>query len=127
MAYPTLCSPDNIPDPGSIYFFHESSRELIEAVVQISILSGCPVVTTTGNTPPQVETPEGNFFIPISTPFTLEGNATDADGDSLTFSWEQHDLGHAPNINSPTGDAPIFRTFNPVNPVSYTHLRAHET
>ena len=46
-------------------------------------------ISNTGNTPPEVTVPNGGFFIPIETPFRLEGSATDADGDDLKYCWEQ--------------------------------------
>jgi hypothetical protein len=32
-----------------------------------------------------------NYTIPITTPFTLTGTATDPQGDALTYNWEQND------------------------------------
>ena len=60
-----------------------------------------------------VEAPEGGFFIPIETPFRLDGSATDADGDDLTYCWEQMNLGPSGTPNNPVGDAPIFRSWDP--------------
>jgi hypothetical protein len=50
----------------------------------------------------------------------LTGSATDGNGDALTYSWEQMDVGPAGNWNTPTGNAPLFRSFPPVaTPVRY--------
>ena len=69
-------------------------------------------VTSTGNSPPEVGTPE-SYTIPYRTPFALTGNATDADGDTVTYMWEQNDIGSAAvalvNANKTTG--PLFRQF----------------
>ena len=71
------------------------------------------VVTPTGNSFPVVTVPT-QFTIPLRTPFALTGSATDADGDTLTYTWEQNDRG------GPTGTAlmsdmktngPLFRQF----------------
>src|SRR5205085_10971934 len=73
----------------------------------------CPIVTSTGNTPPVV-TVGNNYTIPLNTPFILTGSATDANNDALTYLWEEYDLGTAGAPNSPSGNAPIFRDFTPV-------------
>jgi Metallo-peptidase family M12B Reprolysin-like/Secretion system C-terminal sorting domain len=76
--------------------------------------NNCPVITATGNTPPVVNA-GADYTIPVSTPFILTGSATDIDGDSLTYSWEQVNIGGpAGTWNNPSGDAPIFRSFPPV-------------
>jgi hypothetical protein len=52
-----------------------------------------------------VVTPGTNYTIPISTPFALTGAATDAEGDALTYQWEQNDnttTTGAASIASPT-------------------------
>ena len=46
----------------------------------------------TGNRAPVVKAP-ANRTLPLRTPFTLRGSATDADGDKLTYLWEQNDIG----------------------------------
>jgi hypothetical protein len=49
------------------------------------------VKTATGNTPPSVSVDASNFNIPLSTPFALTATGSDANGDTLTYSWEQMD------------------------------------
>jgi len=48
------------------------------------------------------------FTIPIDTPFELEGTAMDENGDALTYSWEQYDLGPAGDLRTPRLNAPIY-------------------
>ena len=45
-------------------------------------------------TAPVVTVPAGST-IPLRTPFALTGSATDADGDTIYYSWEQNDIGGA--------------------------------
>jgi hypothetical protein len=88
--------------------------------------NGCPVVTNTGNGVPTVNAGPSGFVIPISTPFTLTGSGSDPNGDPLTFSWEEFDLGPQGAPNNPSGTAPIFRSFPPVNSASRTFPRIQD-
>jgi hypothetical protein len=69
-------------------------------------------VTPTGNAPPEVSTPEA-FTIPYRTPFALTGGATDANGDVLTYLWEQNDPGTSAValVNPSKTTGPLFRQF----------------
>lgn len=49
-------------------------------------------VTSSGNSAPQVSAPAA-YTIPVRTPFALTGSATDPDGDTVTYLWEQNDQG----------------------------------
>lgn len=94
-----------------------------EQIIDFSTGGGgnsCPVITATGNTPPTVNAGAGGLTIPINTPFTLTGSGNDADGDALVYSWEQFDLGPQGHPNTPSGSAPIFRSFPPVASASRT-------
>jgi subtilisin-like proprotein convertase family protein len=52
----------------------------------------CPVLVSvaSANVAPVVNA-GADYIIPISTPFILEGSATDANGDAITYQWEQND------------------------------------
>ena len=62
--------------------------------------------------------------IPIRTPFTLTGSATDADaGDTLTYLWEQTDPGGLTGtglVDNDKRDGPLFRQFGVAANVSAT-------
>jgi hypothetical protein len=74
----------------------------------------------TGNTAPVVAAPAG-FTIPARTPFSLSGSATDADGDALTYLWEQNDSGAGKSLVSNTKPSgPLFRVFGTAAQVSPT-------
>lgn len=69
------------------------------------------VTTPTGNTPP-VTTAPALYTIPYRTPFALTGGATDSDGDTLTYMWEQNDAGTGtPLTSSAKTSGPLFRQF----------------
>ena len=69
-------------------------------------------VTNTGNSAPVVTT-TASYTIPVRTPFTLSGSATDADSDALTYMWEQTDRGNAGTVltNNTKLNGPLFRQF----------------
>jgi hypothetical protein len=70
-------------------------------------------VTTTANHNPVVTAP-ADKTIPLRTPFTLAGSATDSDGDSLLYLWEQNDRGSALGtglVDNNKTNGPLFRVF----------------
>lgn len=81
----------------SIEYFHQASIAQIQ-----SNLAGktCPVTSSLGGNATPVVSAVSNYTIPISTPFALTGVASDADGDALTYSWEQNDNSTTTGANS---------------------------
>lgn len=70
-------------------------------------------ITPTGNSFPIVAAP-GPFTIPLRTPFALTGSAVDADGDVVTYMWEQNDRGGTAGtslMNDNKTNGPLFRQF----------------
>jgi hypothetical protein len=119
MAYAGICGSDDLA-PNSIAYFHTKSFDEIQIYTTTGAGNGCAVVSNTGNTAPVVTSQGAAYSIPVSTPFVLTGVASDANGDPLTYSWEQYDLGTAGAWNANLGSAPIFRTFPPVTSPSRT-------
>ena len=70
--------------------------------------------SATGNHNPTVTAP-ADATIPVRTPFTLAGSATDSDGDALGYVWEQTDLsGSGSGVGlgtEPKASGPLFRVF----------------
>ncbi len=116
MGYSGICGNQNLANL-SIDNFHVKSLEAIVAYSQTGAGNGCAATTATGNTPP-VATAPGNFNIPKNTPFYLTASSTDPNGDSITYSWEEYDLGGSttatPNTDGDNSPRPIFRPFLPV-------------
>ncbi|MDR3025765.1 reprolysin-like metallopeptidase [Chryseobacterium sp.] len=110
MAYAGICGSTNNLAPNSIPTFHTKSFQSITAKVQST---SCQVTLPVNNFAPTVNA-GGDFTIPKSTPFRLEGSASDIDNNPLTYSWEQNDAGPAGDWNAPTGNAAIFRSYVPV-------------
>ncbi|RYD92439.1 MAG: hypothetical protein EOP50_12720, partial [Sphingobacteriales bacterium] len=112
MAYAGICTSNNI-SPKSSPYFHSASFNQIVTYTTNGFGNTCPVITPTGNTPPDVDAGD-SYYVPYLTPFRLMANASDPDGDSVTYCIEQVDLGPGGYALSPSGNAPIFRSFDPV-------------
>lgn len=117
-AYAGICGTTNDLAKNSIAYFHTISFDEMMTFSNVEEGNNCPVTTNTTNKPPDVKIAATNFNIPFSTPFTLTGSATDPDGDSLTYSWEEIDNGSQGDWNS--GNKPFFRSYPPVKSPSRT-------
>ncbi len=112
MGYAGICAP-NLQNNSDDYF-HAGSYNEVVAFSQFGFGNTCATATNTGNTPPVVTVTEIVHTIPRETPFVLRGSATDIDDDNITYCWEQMDLGPSGDPNAPVGNAPIFRSWNPL-------------
>lgn len=123
MGYAGICTPQNV-QIGSDSYFHSISIQ--EIWTNISYYSLCATETNTNNQPPIVDAGI-DFTIPISTPFILEGVATDPDSDELTYVWEQMDnqIAQQPPVSTST-QGPLFRTMEPTDK-SYRYFPSMET
>jgi len=114
MAYAGICGSDNIQLHSDDYM-HVASFIQIRQFTEAGTGDICAATTATGNTPPSAEASQGAaYWIPTGTPFELTGSGNDDDLDPLTYCWEEFDLGPAGSPNTPSGNAPIFRSFDPV-------------
>ncbi len=118
MAYAGICGGGQDLQNNSDAYFHTGNfQEMMNFIVSTGT---CPVQESTGNTPPVVTAPASGKTIPKGTPFKLTASATDAEGDALTYNWEEMDLGAASApINSTTVQTagttpPLFRSYNPL-------------
>lgn len=112
MAYAGICGDDNIQNRSDPYF-HAASLEQMYNYIQSA--GTCFSGTTLSNQPPVIiSSSQDGLTLPIGTPFILKAEATDPDGDVLTYSWEQYDLGPALALSSPPSEnAPVFRSMVP--------------
>ena len=115
MGYAGICSP-NLQSNSDDHFHNHSINEMIAFTVNGGGNS-CAVKTSTGNSIPTVSAGPDGLVVPISTPLELTASGSDADGDALTYNWEQYDLGPATasgdnNLTNPSGNQPIFRSFS---------------
>ncbi len=115
MAYTGIC-PANVQKNSDAYF-HTKSIEEINRNLN-NILCG-QSISTSNNNPIIAAGLKTSYTIPTSTAFALEANATDANNDQLTYTWEQmnpevsetSDLKLPPISSNLQG--PNFRSFSP--------------
>ncbi len=115
MGYAGITSQDVAPH--SIDIYHEATIAQIQANL---LTKTCPVTTSlAGNNATPVVAPVSNYIIPKSTPFALTGSATDADGDPITYCWEQNDnasnaqSGAASIASATKASGPNWLSFSP--------------
>ena len=113
-AYAGICAPDNVQNNSSDYFTRASLNEILAFTTNAASGASCGTPTPTGNTPPLVTTTAA-YTIPARTPFALTAAGSDGNGDTLTYLWEQHNLGASNPAGSlvDNGASPIFRGYNP--------------
>lgn len=123
MGYASLCEEEDIQTQADAYFHTHSLTQMSEFVSDTTLGGSCGVSTSLSNAAPVPNAgPDGH--IPKSTPFILTGSATDANSaDSLSYVWEQYDLGtettgRAENVDD--GSRPLFRSFPPKSSPSRT-------
>ncbi|MEL6141180.1 MAG: reprolysin-like metallopeptidase, partial [Bacteroidota bacterium] len=113
MSYAGTCGNQNVAGNNDDYY-HVGSLE--QFIIYSREITGadCATILEPVNSEPEVSLDYvDGFFIPISTPFSLTGTATDIDGDNLVYTWEQFDLGPASTLGDPNGNAPLFRSYEP--------------
>ena len=121
MAYAGICTGENIQTFADANF-HAGSIDEIVAYTRINMGSLCDTPDGTVNSSPIVNAGQ-DFVIPLATPFTLSGAATDPESDPLTFQWQQMDTGTATDattFGTDLGDNPLFKSFPSVNTGSRT-------
>ena len=129
MGYAGICPP-NLQSNSDDHFHNHSINEMIAYTVNGGGNS-CAVKTPTGNSIPTVNAGVDGLVVPISTPLELTASGSDADGDVLSYNWEQYDLGPATasgdnNLTNPSGNQPIFRSFSSTSSPTRTLPRVQD-
>jgi hypothetical protein len=129
MAYPGGCPVGNAPPTDNVaifadpFFHHGSFGEMTTFLAGAS----CAVIAETGNNVPVIDSSTSSRAIPPGTPFTLIASATDADGETLTYSWEEYDSGVSRPLtgtgSADNGSGALFRIFPPVTSPARTFPR----
>ncbi|MFC7775082.1 reprolysin-like metallopeptidase [Flavobacterium sp. GCM10027622] len=111
MGYAGITSQD--VQPHSDAYFHAFS---IQQVTNNIKTKTCQTNTATGNAVPTANAGV-DYTIPKSTPFMLTGTGTDANGDALTYNWEQFDnasssqTGASSAASATKTSGPTFRSY----------------
>jgi chitodextrinase len=120
MGYAGITAQD--VQPNSDAYFHAISIQQITNNIK---LKTCQTNTPTGNAVPTANAGL-DYTIPKSTPFMLTGSGTDANGDVLTYNWEQIDnaastaTGASSAASATRTTGPTFRSYNSTTtPVRY--------
>jgi len=130
MAYASICGAENLQASSDDYFHAHSIEQITNFVKNGNSFGGggasCGVRVASANRAP-VATAAADFTIPANTAFKLAGSANDADGDALTYTWEQFDAGNntgdattAATLAVDNGTRPLFRSLPPSNSPSRT-------
>ena len=109
MSYAGICGAENVLNDDIDVFNSGSQQQITNRIISTS---SCGTTEPTGNSLPAIDLLP-TLTIPRETAFELTANVTDPEGDALTYSWEQHDLGPASPPVDPA-DGPAFRNFEPV-------------
>jgi subtilisin-like proprotein convertase family protein len=109
MGYAGICAP-NVQNNSNDYFH---ARSVEEITTFITTSATCRTLTPIANIAPVVNA-GSNYTIPNGTAFKLTGSATDANGDALTYCWEQYNnqVSTQPPLSTAT-TGPNFRSVSP--------------
>jgi subtilisin-like proprotein convertase family protein len=120
MGYAGVTEDYDIQNNSDDYFAYVSIAE-----IQNNLATKlCPVSTPIVNNPPVINA-GADYIIPFSTPFILTGSGSDADGNTILYSWEQNDSAITTTFSKSIAypekpDGPLFRSQIPsAVPVRY--------
>ncbi len=113
MSYSGICGAESIQNTSDAVFHSES----IAQINAYTSAGGSCYTLVNSNNPNEPLADAGNdFIIPVGTPFKLTGAGSDSDGDTVSYQWDQIDLGSSTNsstLGTDLGDNPLFRSYEP--------------
>ncbi|MBP7822029.1 MAG: T9SS type A sorting domain-containing protein [Saprospiraceae bacterium] len=115
MSYAGICA-TNVQNQVDDYFNYYSILTVVN-YTNGSTGNGCATIVQSGNSEPTANA-GSNYSIPVSTPFKLNGIATDANDTGLTYCWEENDPENPNSSAAPTATrtvGPMFRSYDPVS------------
>ena len=122
MAYAGITGATDVQPHSDDYFTYRSILQIQSNLATKT----CPVTVTMTNQTPVVSAGL-DWTIPMGTPFILTGTGSDADGNALTYTWEQNDDASGGSLGNPGSfpagtklTGPNFRSLTPTStPVRY--------
>lgn len=120
MGYAGVTDDYDIQNNSDDYFTYASILQIQNNLATKT----CPVSTTVLNNPPIIDAGT-DYTIPFNTPFVLTGTGSDADGDVITYCWEQNDSATSTSLSNSFAypakpDGPLFRSLIPSDlPIRY--------
>jgi subtilisin-like proprotein convertase family protein len=114
MSYFGLCGSNNVSG-GFVPHYHVSSLQQIIQFMHNGGGNSCATRIPTENIKPTVHIDlEDGFNIPIKTPFILDSEGLDDNGDELMYTWEEFDIGPGQRPPcQPIDDSPLFKSVAP--------------
>ena len=126
MSYAGICGAENI-SRHAIAVFHAGSIDLVDDYTRLGNTGAtCGATQVIGNAFEPIIDGGGDYTIPAQTPFVLSANASDGDGDTLTYSWDQMDAGTQTDqttFGQDLGNNSLFRSYLP-RPENQRHFPA---
>ncbi len=118
LGYAGICAP-NVQSNSDAYFHGISLGQM---GTHVSGSGGtCAVITNIPNQAPSISSTTGGITVPISTPFALTATASDPNGHTLSYRWEQinNEVSTQPPLANAVG-GPNFRSFeSTTNPTRF--------
>jgi len=125
MGYSGICGSEDLQFLADATFHANSITQINAFAGSVSCHSEIDT-SPIGNTDPVIGAIP-NYTIPSNTAFVLSGSATDGDGDTSTYQWDQMDFGTATTATTfgqDLGDNALFRTYEPSTSYATRHFPA---